>query len=90
MEVILQGPYILLVQSGTGIATATPSVTDPALLTCPQLGKGSIFFVPAQTSLALTSQQGAPMVIWLAAVNSKVFSNRFSLPKVEQGVLQTV
>jgi len=84
----VQGPSILLVQSGSGLATATPSVVDSALVTCPELGKGGIYFVPSQTSLALTSQK-EPLVIWLAAVNSKVFGNRFALPNAEKGVLQT-
>ena len=78
----------MLVQNGSGLATATPSVQDKLLDTCPQLTKGKVFFVPAQTSLALTSSKDS-LLVWLAAVNSSVFGNKFAQPNGMAGIFQT-
>lgn len=81
----LQGPTILLVQIGSGQATAAPSLPDSLLETCPQLSKGKIFFVPARTSLVLTAgKQG--LLVWLASVNAKIFGNKFAMPNAKGGL----
>lgn len=72
-------------QSGSGAATATPSVQEKLLDTCPQLSEGSIFFVPAQTSLVLSAGKQS-LLIWLAAVNAKVFGNKFAIPNAKGGI----
>ena len=79
---LVQGPSILLIQSGEGTGTAKAVLSDRLLDSCPQLGKGSVFFVPANTPLALTAG-GAELVAWIAAVNSRVFADKFSLPDSE-------
>ena len=74
---VVQGPCLLLVQSGSGVATAKPSLSAEELDSCPQLAKGSVFFVPASTPVALTA--GAePLSVWIAAVNSKFFARALS------------
>ena len=84
----LQGPSILLVQSGAGMATAQLRIADKLLDSCPQLRKGSTYFVPAQTSVALTAA-AEPLVAWIASVHSQVFGDKFALPNAREGVFQT-
>ena len=84
----LQGPSILLVQSGAGMATAQLRIVDKLLDSCPQLRKGSAYLVPAQTSVALTAA-AEPLVAWIAAVHSQVFDDKFALPNAREGVIQT-
>lgn len=76
---------MMLVQSGDGQATAAPSLADKSLDTCPQLSKGRVFFVPAQTSLCLTAGESG-LLVWLASVNSKIFGSKFALPNAKGGL----
>ena len=82
---LFQGPNILLVQAGSGAATAAPSLPDKLLDSCPQLSKGAAFFVPSNTSLVLSAgKQG--LLVWLAAVNARVFGHRFAVPNAKGGL----
>ena len=72
-------------QAGSGAATAAPSLPDKLLDSCPQLSKGTVFFVPSNTSLVLTAaKQG--LLVWLAAVNARVFGNKFAVPNAKGGL----
>lgn len=78
---------MLLTQRGSGLATATPSLPDESLDSCSQLGKGAIFFIPARISLALSAKEEG-LEAWIAAVNSRVFADRFILPAQRESTPQ--
>ena len=76
---------MLLVQAGSGVATAAPSLPDKLLDSYPHLSKGAVFFVPCSTSLVLTAGKEG-LLVWLAAVNARVFGNKFAVPNAQGGV----
>ncbi len=59
--------------------TASARLSNDALQADVTVGKGDVYFVPAQTPLQL-SANGESLLLWVAAVNSRVFADTFKLP----------
>ncbi|GMH38245.1 hypothetical protein BSKO_06129 [Bryopsis sp. KO-2023] len=83
-----QGPIILLVQKGTGQAKATAPMSDTALETDTKLSRGNVFFVPAGTSLEVSTDD-APLLMWAACVNQKVVDGTLERSNIVPAPLQT-
>jgi mannose-6-phosphate isomerase class I len=85
-----QGPLLLLVHAGSGSAEAKPgsssSVQDAALQKQAELHRGSVTFVPADTSLTFTASATGALSIWAAAVNASVFAAPVPVPAAEEPV----
>ena len=80
------GPMIVLVFTGRGQAASHCSrqqTLAPELEHLPELSKGSVFFVPACTSLDLAASQDEELHLWIASCNSRLFSEKFKLPPSE-------
>jgi hypothetical protein len=80
-----QGPVLLLVEAGAGDARASGAPAElnggaSALEAAPALRKGDVFFLPAHTALRLAAGAGGALTLWTAAVNARVFDERFRLP----------
>eukprot|EP00884_Botryococcus_braunii_P009308 jgi/Botrbrau1/18379/Bobra.0403s0003.1 len=73
-----QGPTIVLVMQGEGSIKAVSRIVNDATQSLVTVGTGGIFFVPAQTSLEI-SAAAEDLLLWIAAVNSSVFSDTFRL-----------
>ncbi|KAK9846013.1 hypothetical protein WJX81_008425 [Elliptochloris bilobata] len=74
------GAMLLLATAGAGEARASgcgaeagPHPDAELLEAAPGLRKGDVFFVPAGTSLQLAAGPGAPLTLWVAAVNAQLF-----------------
>lgn len=79
----LQGPTILLALQGVGVVKAvlTLQSDDNMLQAEVSFLKGDVYFVPAGTSLEVAADS-QDAVLWLAAVNSSVFSDTFNLQAI--------
>lgn len=64
------GPRLLLVQQGSGYASAAGGCSVPELVSELQLSRGSILFIPAGATVSIDAAADAPLVMWAAAVNS--------------------
>lgn len=69
-----QGPMLVLVQAGEGEARAS-GANITVLEAEPRLRTGDVFFVPVGTSLELAAGAGAPLTLWVAAVNAQAGSS---------------
>lgn len=67
---------LVLVQAGEGEARAS-GANITVLEAEPRLRKGDVFFVPVGTSLELAAGAGAPLTLWVAAVNAQAGSSLF-------------
>lgn len=69
------GPLLLLVQRGSGSATASGGkAASSQLLPQADLHRGSVIFVPAGTGMAYSASGAGGLTVWAAAVNAKVFA----------------
>lgn len=68
-----QGPTVMLVQQGSASAQAVCPETYPHAEAMTQLSRGNVFFLPSDTALQLTNTEADPALIWIAAVNSRLF-----------------
>ena len=71
-----QGPMLVLVQAGEGEARAA-GANITVLEAEPRLRMGDVFFVPVGTSLELAAGAGAPLTLWVAAVNAQAGVSAF-------------
>lgn len=68
-----QGPMLLVVQKGAGMAAAEGPLEALELQKEAHVTRGDILFVPAGTKVDLQCT-GEPLLVWVAACNSNVFA----------------
>ena len=80
------GPMVVLVFTGRGQADSHCSrqqTLASELELSPELSKGSVFFVPACTSLDVAAAQDEELHLFIASCNSRLFSDKFKMPPSE-------
>lgn len=92
------GPQVLFVQTGCGSARAYSSSTAPeaaGLRTSPQISRGHIYLVPANTVIELSAAGGdsgseaqGGLLLWICAVNHRVYAQSLQLPQRSLGLPQ--
>jgi hypothetical protein len=70
----------MLVLQGSGCIKAIASIANNAVHSEVTAQKGDVYFVPAKTPLEV-SAAAENVHLWIAAVNSRVFSDTFKITK---------